>query len=131
MTPAEIGAELRGQDNRATAAPIFIVQKLRRVYGFDPQWGGDVVWMFDHDEVDAEEAVQLEAQFEAGEEEPDGYTRTCYQDTWEFVTACFTEAGAKAYIQAEGHNLKQPRIYAHGSYRNEEWRAVRDLLLSL
>jgi hypothetical protein len=30
-----------------------------------------------------------------------------------------------------GHNLKHPRIYAYGSFRNAEWAAVRDHLISL
>jgi len=30
-----------------------------------------------------------------------------------------------------GHNLNEPRIYATGSYRNNEFRAVRNFLVEL
>lgn len=52
-------------------------------------------------------------------------------DVWEFVTACFTEKGCKDYLAVNGHNLTEPRIYAAGSYRNEEFRTVREYLLGL
>jgi hypothetical protein len=50
---------------------------------------------------------------------------------WDFVTACFTEQGCKDYLARDGHNLKEPRIYAAGSYRNSEWQAVRNYLAAL
>lgn len=38
MTPREIGALLKTQDNRITAEPIFMVQERHRFYGMRPAW---------------------------------------------------------------------------------------------
>lgn len=122
---------LRTQDNRLTAWPVFCVQQKRRLYGMDPEYAFDesgIVWVFDGEEVDEEERCKLEANYDATGEEPDGYTRTGFQDIWEFVTCCFTEQGAKDYLECNGHNLKGPRIFVESAYRNEEWQRVAKLL---
>ena len=55
-----------------------------------------------------------------------------YQDTWHFVTACFTEVGCNDYIRLNGHNHRgKLRVYADSSYRNEEFRTVRAFLMGL
>ena len=132
---AEIGKHLTTQDNRATDCPIFIVQEKRRTYGFDTDYASDaeIVWRHcDGDEADPEERARLEALYDSGEDEPEEWTRTAYQDTWEYVTSCFTEAGCADYIRRNKHNHHgELRIYAAGSWRNDEWRAVRDLLLAI
>lgn len=124
---------LHTQDNRCTAAPIFIVQVQKRVYGIDTAWGGDVAWLHDGDEITEPEKVkELEAHWDEHGNEPDDYTRTGYTDQWEFVTACFTQSGCEAFLRSDGHNHRgEKRIYAHGSYRNSEWNAVRNYLKSL
>lgn len=131
MTIKEIAEQLRSQDNRITDQPMFIVQELKRDYGYDTGWGGDVVWLSDGDEVDEEKAEELQKEYDDTGVEPDGYTLTGYVDRWEFVTACFTEQGCKDFIKIDCHNHKELRIYAHGSYRNQEWRTVRDMLMKL
>ncbi len=130
---AEIGHLLRTQDNRITDAPIFIVQEQKRTYGFDPAYSDKAVWLdCEGDEVDAEKHAQLETARDNGEDIPGDYTRTAYQDTWHFVTACFTEAGCNDYIALNGHNHRgKLRVYADSSYRNAEWRAVRGFLAGL
>ena len=131
---AEIGKRLLTQDNRATDCPIFIVQEKRRTYGFDTDYASDaeIVWRHcDGDEADPEERARLEALYDAGEDGPEEWTRMAYQDSWEYVTACFTEAGCADYIRRNKHNHRELRIYAAGSWRNDEWRAVRDLLVAL
>jgi hypothetical protein len=127
----DVYEQLKIQDNRATAMPIFAVQQRRRILGFDPQWRSDVVWIHDGEEVGPEKSKELEQIYQDGGDPPDEYDRTGYLDEWEFVTACFTEQGCKDYIERNGHNLKEPRIYAYGSYRNDEWQAVREHLLRL
>lgn len=118
-----IANELAAQDNLATANPIFTVQQRRRDYGYDPSWGGEMVWL-DED----------------GEEQPDGpadeYQRVQwhwvgFKDRMEFVTACLTRKGCEDYIKLNGHNLTDPRIFVEGGARNEEWRAVRAALARL
>lgn len=132
-----IAKRLQTQDNRATDAPIFLVEEKIRVYGFDPAYANDaeIVWFDgpnDHEEATPEEHAKLEAEWQETGEEPTDWTRTAYQDRWQFVTACFTEAGCQEYIALNGHNHRgELRVFADGSYRNEEWRAVRAFLMGL
>lgn len=128
-----IAENLRTQDNRITANPIFIVQQRRRQYGMDTDYCEDVIWLHSDEgcEVDEEEHDRLEAEYKQTGETPDGYTRTGYLDSWEFVTACFTEQGCKDYIAVNGHNLKEPRIYAESGFRNREWEVLRAYLSAL
>lgn len=130
----QIGNLIATQDNRITDQPIFIVQQRRRVYGFDTDYCENFIWVCsedDYSEASAEEAAELEAEYQKSGRVKSGWQRTGYTDQWEFVTACFTEQGCKDYLERDGHNLKEPRIYAEGSYRNEEFRAVRDSLIAL
>jgi hypothetical protein len=128
----EIGELIRTQDNRITDQPIFIVQQ-KREHVADADYDHDrVVWVSeDNREVGADEAEAAEAHFVKEYEAPDGLRRLALRVEWEFVTACFTEQGCKDYLKLDGHNLREPRIYAAGSYRNEEWRAVRKFLMDL
>jgi len=133
----EIGKLLREQDNRCTDAPIFIVQQKKRVYGFDAEYADDddIVWIDSSNDftfASPEEHAALEEAYQNGEyTKVDGWTRTAYQDHWEFVTACFTEHAAREHIRINGHNLNEPRVYAESSFRNEEFRVVRQFLMSL
>lgn len=128
----QIGELIRTQDNRITDAPIFIVQKKVRDYGYDCDYCDNHVWLEDGEgEVDDAEATELERKFQEDFTEPDGYYRVGYRDRWEFVTACFTEQGCKDFLERDGHNHGETRIYAEGSYRNEEYRAVREFLMGL
>jgi hypothetical protein len=130
-----IGNLIKTQDNRCTDAPIFIVEERKRIYGIDPEYADDeIVWLDGlngNEEASEEEAAKLEAKYQEDLEEPEGWTRTGYIDRWEFVTACFTEQGCKEFLRVDGHNHGVTRIYAAGSYRNAEWRAVRDYLIGL
>lgn len=123
---------LHTQDNRITAAPMFAVQEKKRAYGVDESYGGKIVWITDDgDEVEAEEDAALEAAYQKDyDAAPRGFRRVGYREYWEFVTACFTEQGCKDYLERNGHNLHETRIYAYGTYRNAEWQTVRDFLMS-
>ena len=126
---------LKTQDNRITSLPMFVVQSKRRIYGMDTQWAddADVVWTNgDGGECDKEEAAALEKKYqETGEDFFDPCQRTAFIDVWEMATVCFTQAGAEAYIAANGHNLHEPRIYVESGYRNAEWELVRNHLMNL
>lgn len=130
-----IGELLRTQDNRATDAPMFVVQQKRTYVTKDGYHDERYEWREtksgDYSEADPVHAVKLEAAYRRNGEAPKGWQRFAVHDVWEFVTACFTEQGCKDYLAKDGHNLKEPRIYADGSYRNNEFRAVRDWLKSL
>ena len=126
-----IGELIRTQDNRATSDPLFIVQEKRRIYGMDPDYCEDYDWMSeDHEAVANEiERAGLDALDDKGVEIK-GWEKAYYVDQWEFVTVCFTEQGCEDYIEANGHNLNEPRIYAVSAYRNREMIAIREFLKS-
>jgi len=128
MNLQEIAKLLWTQDNRATAHPIFLVQQRRRTYGFDPQYSDQFVWLYEDEceEVSDEEASTLEAQFQKDYSEPEGFTRVAYVDTWEFVQPFLTDQAAEAYIEANRHNLTDPRIYVDSGHRNPEWQLIRE-----
>jgi len=134
--PANIAAiieRLHTQDNRITANPLFAVQQKREYVGSDGyNDGGEMRWVDDSgEEADNEEAARLESEYRETYSEPDGWRRVNVFTVWEFVTGCFTEQGCKDYIAVNGHNLNEPRIYAYGSYRNAEFIAIREWLMSL
>jgi hypothetical protein len=119
---------LHTQDNRATQHPVFVVQQRRRICGVDDGYTDDFVWMDEEwDEVHDPELIE-QLDVASSLDPPKGYTRIGYLDIWEFVTACFTEQGCKDYIEVNGHNLREPRIYVESAHRNREWQAVRALL---
>jgi hypothetical protein len=126
-----IGQLVRDQDNRATDAPIFIVEQKRRIYGLSSDYSDDHVWIDSDGEADPETARELNEAYHSTGQEPAGWSRTGYADRWEFVTACFTEEGCRQYLAANGHNLKEPRIFADSSFRNQEFRLVREHLISV
>lgn len=129
---AHIGHLIATQDNRITDQPIFIVQQKRETVGHPDYDNNRIAWVNDdNSEADASESAELEAAFAEEGAEPNGWRRLALCFHWEFVTACFTEQGCKDYLARDGHNLREPRIYAAGSYRNEEWRQVRSFLLEL
>lgn len=130
---ARVGAAIATQDNRATDAPIFIVQQKRSYVTEEGYNDSRYEWREtesgDYSGPDDEELARLDNFYSNEGHEPKGWKRFAIMDVWEFVTACFTEQGCKDYIAINGHNLKEPRIYAGGSYRNEEFRAIRKALI--
>lgn len=135
LVPAElqqIGQSIATQDNRHTADPIFIVQQ-KVEYAGDPDrtLNSRTIWVND----DGEEASPRQSRRLSLLMRERGYVSSKWSEVtighyWEFVTACFTEQGCIEYLERNGHNLKEPRIYAEGSYRNQEWEAVRGFLLA-
>jgi len=133
---SELRERLRTQDNRITAHPVFVVQQRKRIFGFDPAYvmeNDEIAWIDDCNDYTAyyqgnPEWEKAERGWRDDGDEPDGWTRTGWQDGWEFVTACFTEQGCKDYIEVDGHNLTEPRIYVESAHRNKEWQKLREHL---
>ena len=127
-----IGERLRTQDNLCTDAPIFAVQQKIRVYGVEDGYAEGHIWIDDdrdHEEVSELKARRLDLLQYHFRDFPDHYKWVGYVEQWEFVTACFTMEGAQEHIRINGHNLRESRVYAYGSFRNPEYRAVRDALM--
>lgn len=135
--PAEIPASLksigeltRTQDNCCTDQPIFVVFEKREIIGSEDHSPDRIVWVWESEEVSETRARRLELLHQ-GCRDTRGYDRYAVQEIDVFVTACFTEQGCKDYLQRNGHNLRQPFIYAAGSFRNNEYQTVRNWIMSL
>jgi hypothetical protein len=128
------GKELYTQDNLSTAHPIFMVQDRKRLYGLDTNYTDHISWCYEDecDEVDSEKAEELEKVYQDTLDEPAGFRRLGYIDTWENVQPFFTRNGADQYLKVNSHNLSpQARVYVESAHRNGEWQAVRGFLARL
>ena len=102
---AKVGDEIRTQDNRITADPLFCVYQKRRIYGIDPDYH-DVEYEID-DYGNKESFIEVD----------------------EFVNAHFTEKAAQDHIDLNGHNLKKPFIYVTSLFRCYEMINIRNYLV--
>lgn len=125
-----IGELIRTQDNRITDQPMFVVFQKREIIGSDEHSPSRICWVWDGEEVSELRAKRLEAVYQDGRDTR-GYDRYAMQEVDEFVTACFTEHGCKDFLRQNGHNLRQPYIYACGSFRNNEYQLVRNWLAGI
>ncbi|HBQ4959082.1 TPA: hypothetical protein L7376_002424 [Klebsiella pneumoniae] len=125
-----IGELIRTQDNRITDQPIFVVFQKREIIGSDEHSPSRICWVWDGEEVSELRAKRLEALYQDGRDTR-GYDRYAMQEVDEFVTACFTEHACKDFLRQNGHNLRQPYIYACGSFRNNEYQLVRNWLAGI
>ena len=147
-----IAKEIHTQDNAITHEPIFMVQRHRRTYGFDPAYSDKHVYVDEEynevtdfsdylcpecskplavEDMDDEACTTCNADLDLGNW---CLTKTAYQDTWENVQPFFTRKGAEEYLRINGHNLdgkEKPRIYVESAYRNAEWIAIRKMLARL
>jgi len=125
---------LRTQDNRSTDQPVFCVQE--REFLITEQGHHDTIQWFkwSHGEcnrVSDRLEKALDKREISSKAIPEGYQKFHLKENWRHVQSFFTEAGAKEFITADGHNHGELRIYAGGSFRNFEFRAIRDFLLGL
>lgn len=128
---AKIGALISSQDNRGTTNPMFAVLEKRETITLDTHHHDRIVWVRKDDgSVEADERTheRLELLYEDGRE-PKEWDRYAMLETDVFVTAGFTEQGCKDYLTRNGHNLRQPFIYAFGSFRNAEYNLIRNALV--
>ena len=122
----KVANRLVTQDNRCTASPMFCVRGLRRIFGLDPQWTDNVVW------IDTEDVVHQVEPPKDEENPPEYYEKTGYIDVWEVLAVCFTEDGCREHLKLNGHNYQRyekVEIYAESFNRNPEMLAIRELLV--
>jgi hypothetical protein len=130
---SELAAKISASDPQATADPLYCVFQKRRIYGIDPEYTDNLAWV-NSDEchtADDEEFAELEAEYQLNGEEQDGWRRVGYRDVGEFVTACFSDEGARDYIRINGHNLHAPFVYVASMYRNQEMVELRNKILEI
>jgi len=149
----KIQKNLKEQDNRITSDPLFVVFQERRVSA-DSNFS-ESYWFVLDSETKCEDHKKLREWLRdnyEGEDkafkldimsslsfpdniieelaEREGFEKYYYQDIDIFVTACFTEEGAKDYLRQNQHNLTQPYIYVTSLYRNDEMIGIRELLMN-
>lgn len=118
---------LRTQDNRCTADPMFCVQEKKRDVGYDSAFSENRCW---HDSANSDTVFDDDPDFK---EPPKGdeWDEFGYVDRWETVMVAFTEKGCQDYIDLNGHNHRgKLRIYAESFRRCPEMLAIRAFLLA-
>ena len=124
----QIGHQLRTQDSRCTADPIFQVRGKERIYGLDSSASDEVVWKDD-------EWNTVEIPDEADPDEPPrGLTVVRYTTIWRVLMVAFTEEGCKEHLRLNGHNYRhfdEVDIYVDSLKRCPEMIAIREFLMKL
>ena len=132
MEIKEIGAQICTQNSRITDQPIFVVEKRVKIIT-DPDYGYDFEEWINTESGEYEQADDIHTtalnEMESNDGDTGDWKKFYLKEVWEFVTACFTEQGCKDYLLLNGHNIGKSRIYAYGSYRNNEFQAVRNYLI--
>ena len=136
-------AELGSQDNCGTGDPLFIVQEVCRHYGQDPhgehrpsEWfcsddqtsyasDGELLRGLELETLDERELVAQGLVDDHFTLRGSVYDRIQYTESWQFVSAHFTNKAARAYLESNAHNLVRPRVYVSSQYRCPEWNSVR------
>lgn len=132
-----LGEQLRNQDDEYTADAMYVIERSRTLTGLDPdysQGADDVVWCIDDEMIFAgnDQFDALEGTYQADGSVPDNYTRTCYMEQWDLVTVFFSRAAAEAFIERHGHKYGgKLRLMIEGETRNEEWKMLRNWLMTL
>ncbi len=138
-----LSQQLHTQDNRCTSPPIFQVRDVKQVECFgdhadDTHWWdpeGSVV--LDKDLIDQLEeegkwtsynsvVLELEDSQFSGT-----YTRTHTKTLRQVVATFFTQQAADAWVAQNEHRHNALEIYVDSGFRNPEWQAIRDFLMSL
>jgi len=121
----------QGVKDHCTANPIFIVQKRQRVYGFDPAYGTDSVWINaenDHEVADERTAKRLNAIDDDGRS-TGNWEKVYYVDRWDYVCAHFTREAAAAFIKRKSHDYDKLRIWVDAQIYCWEFNAIISGLL--
>lgn len=144
-TLLEISDNIKTQDNRCTAYPLFVVFQKREIVTHEDYDHDFIAWFNEEGERANEETSKqldemrkdidgnhfMEDEIELGNDE-DGITewrQLAIKEIDEFVTACFTEKGCNDYLALNKHNLKKPYIYTESLFRNHEMLSIRDYIL--
>ena len=138
-----LSQQLHTQDNRCTSHPIFQVRDVKQVPCL-PENADDTHW-WDADGylvLDEELIKTLEEEgkwtsynsvvLELEDSQFSGtYTRTHTKTLRQVVATFFTQQAADAWKEQNWHRHSSLEIYIDSGFRNPEWQAIRDFLMSL
>jgi hypothetical protein len=120
-----------GVADHCTRDAIFIVQQLKHMCGFDPQYSDKYVWIDrdnDNAEADARTARRLDALDDDGRSFG-GWEKVYFEEYWEYVCAHFTRESAEAFIKRKGHDYDELRIWVDCQVYCPEYNAIVDGIL--
>lgn len=118
-----IRERLRTQDVRCTSNPMFCVQEKVTIYGMDPRWSDDIVW------IEIDDGVR-EVKPPRNRKETARIQKSAKKSYWHTVMVAFTEVGCQEYLQLNGHNHRgETRIYVESFNRCPEMTAIRSALM--
>lgn len=147
-----LSKEIKTQDNRATRMPYFFqVQEDHEIAV--PDGCGEEVWIMDGEvclrtEEDIKKAVFEWHDWELGnrkhEDEykamldctiedilQENYRKVNVDIEHKYSNVFFTEKACSKYIEANRHNLTNPKTYLDHAYRNEEMEMIFNFLKEL
>lgn len=142
MNIKEIKEHINTQDNWGTADPLYCIYEYREYprkegYSYDRKEKLIDCWLCE----DGERYSDFEEEYEAISLLAEGDIEiTINGQKWTqetnvllpvFVTACFTEQGARNYIERKKYDLNQPYIYVHSLVYNQEMKEIREHLTAL
>lgn len=123
----DISQKLKTQDNRCTRDPIFQVRGIKRLYGMDPNFSDNLVW------IDTEiESAHCEVENPSKPNE--NIIKTGYIEVEEVLMSSFSEEGCKEHLELNRHNYSKYRevyIYVDTLRRCPEMILIRNYLLNL
>jgi hypothetical protein len=143
----------KGVEDHYTADAIFIVQAKRRIFGIDPDFGGDKVVLYDesywlspedyYNDLDDEGKEDLDAKSIIGFlelrdwqqwdllAELEDHTVTGVIDEWEYVNAHLTKDSAEAFIARKKHDYRDGlRVCVEAQVYCWEYNTIKEAILS-
>lgn len=143
-----------GAKDHITANPIFIVQKLERIYGFDPDYCDSFVFVnedsewesvtdlfdcLDEDEIkrivkDADcdtlgDFLLMDKYNQVQVLNEFDYRKVYYKEHWSHVSSHFTREAAAAFIKRKKHDYRQLRIYVEAQPYCWEYNMIIQAIL--
>lgn len=138
-----LSQQLHTQDNRCTSHPIFQVRDVKQVECFGDQADDTHWWDPEGSAVLDKELIQkLEEEgkwtsynsvvLELEDSQFSGtYTRTHTKTLRQVVEVFMTQQAADSWKEQNWHRYNSLEIYIDSGFRNPEWIAIRDFLMSL
>jgi hypothetical protein len=140
MEISELRNNLKTQDNRSTAKPIFFLLQEKRTYvcheEYDSGYEEDIwVERLSGDYCRFKSQADVISWLKENYPEHTGQVQGIHWDTfkmgcyWNTVNVFFTEEGYKQHLLLNEHNLGEHRLYVIHAFRNPEIELVQKVIL--
>jgi len=141
----ELIENLKTQDNYITSDPIYTVQKLKKIYGLDLDYGEYYDWINNENDfyvADSKLKAELDRAYILNRSSftyddeiiiVNGWEKSFFYAEWETIETFLTEKSAKDYIELHKHRYpdSELKMFVASGYRNPEMRAIREYFLNL